>query len=276
MDAEGDFVIAWGGAGIGDDSGTFADRYDAAGVPQGAEFQVNTFTNNGQGVPSVAMNWAGNFVIAWSSFVQDGSSSGVYAQRYGVVPEVTASAFHFATAPHKLNFNFDRDVSASLGTDDLIVQNLTTSQTIPAGDFAVTYDAGANAGTFAYTGILPEGRYRATLLAAGVTTVPGAPLAADHVLEFTFLPGDATGEGTVNLADFNILASNFGQSGRDFGQGNFDYDPAGNVNLADFNILAGRFGTSLAPARFGATLIGFRGARQRTHLIEIIDEKSLI
>ena len=45
--------------------------------------------------------------------------------------------------------------------------------------------------------------------------------------------------------DFNVIAANFGQTGRTFSQGNFNYDPAGNVNLDDFNLLASRFGTIL-------------------------------
>ncbi len=53
----------------------------------------------------------------------------------------------------------------------------------------------------------------------------------------------------MNLSDFNVLASNFGQSGRDFSQGDFNYD--GLVNLADFNILAARFGQQVAHATAG-------------------------
>lgn len=57
--------------------------------------------------------------------------------------------------------------------------------------------------------------------------------------------GDATLDDRVNLADFNILASNFGQSGRTFEEGDFNLDTL--VNLADFNILASNFGFAAAP-----------------------------
>jgi hypothetical protein len=56
--------------------------------------------------------------------------------------------------------------------------------------------------------------------------------------------GDANIDGLVNLADFNALASNFGQSGKLWHQGDFNYDSL--VNLADFNLLAGNFGLSAA------------------------------
>ena len=71
-------------------------------------------------------------------------------------------------------------------------------------------------------------------------------MAADHLFEFTFLRGDANGDGRVNLQDFNILAANFGQMPRDFTRGDFNY--YGTVNLNDFNILASRFGTVVAPS----------------------------
>lgn len=58
------------------------------------------------------------------------------------------------------------------------------------------------------------------------------------------LYGDADLNGNVNLEDFNRLASNFGQSGRRWSQGNFDYNNV--VNLDDFNQLAANFGQSLA------------------------------
>jgi hypothetical protein len=260
MGADGAFVIAWSGSGSQDGSfsGVYAQCYNASGEPQGGEFRVNTYTTNNQSFSTVALDADGDFVIAWSSYRQDGSVYGVYAQRYAVVPSVAASSFGYATAPHELTFTFDRDVSASLGTDDLVLQNLTTMQTIPSSDFAISYDALTNSATFDYTGttagipgILPDGNYSATLLAAGISTIQGAPLGADYVLSFRFLQGDANGDGRVNLNDFNILAANFGQSLRDFTQGDFDY--SGNVNLNDFNILAARFGQVLAgpasPAR---------------------------
>jgi hypothetical protein len=52
--------------------------------------------------------------------------------------------------------------------------------------------------------------------------------------------GDATLDGLVNLADFNKLASNFGQTGKAWIDGDFNYD--GIANLADFNFIASNFG----------------------------------
>ncbi|MFO1003249.1 MAG: M10 family metallopeptidase C-terminal domain-containing protein [Planctomycetaceae bacterium] len=83
MDADGDFVIAWQSIlQDGSDSGIYAQRYDSAGVAQGGEFRVNTTVTNGQGLPAVAMDADGNFIVTWQSFDQDGDGSGVYSQRY--------------------------------------------------------------------------------------------------------------------------------------------------------------------------------------------------
>jgi len=52
-------------------------------------------------------------------------------------------------------------------------------------------------------------------------------------------PGDVNGDGKTNVADFNILASNFASAVDPFTHG--DLTGNGFVNVADFNILAGDF-----------------------------------
>jgi hypothetical protein len=54
--------------------------------------------------------------------------------------------------------------------------------------------------------------------------------------------GDADLNRMINLLDFNRLAANFGQQGKVWSDGDFNYD--GTVNLLDFNLLAGNFGLS--------------------------------
>ncbi len=58
------------------------------------------------------------------------------------------------------------------------------------------------------------------------------------------LPGDANGDGVVNLADFGILRANFGSTMGTFATGDFNGDML--VNLADFGILRANFGSSNA------------------------------
>jgi hypothetical protein len=50
--------------------------------PAGAEFQVNSYTTDVQRFPAVTSDGSGNFVVVWQSAFQDGSSYGVYGQRF--------------------------------------------------------------------------------------------------------------------------------------------------------------------------------------------------
>jgi hypothetical protein len=84
MDAAGQFVVVWESkTEDGDGYGIFGRRYDAAGAPNGGEFQVNTYTTDDQQQAALVMQPAGNFVVVWQSIAQDGSSGGIYGQRYG-------------------------------------------------------------------------------------------------------------------------------------------------------------------------------------------------
>ncbi|MEL6225184.1 MAG: Calx-beta domain-containing protein, partial [Cyanobacteria bacterium J06627_8] len=51
------------------------------GIPAGNEFQVNTTTIDSQDDPNVAVDAQGNYVVVWQSG-DDGSNSGIFAQRY--------------------------------------------------------------------------------------------------------------------------------------------------------------------------------------------------
>jgi len=80
----GDFVVAWESYDQGSsDYEVFARRFASSGNPLDAtDFQVNTYTTHNQFSPSVAVAPSGDFVVAWSSFLQDGSESGVFAQQF--------------------------------------------------------------------------------------------------------------------------------------------------------------------------------------------------
>jgi hypothetical protein len=83
-DAYGAFVVAWTSYGQdGSGYGIFGQRFNAAGLPQGSEFQVNSYTTLAQSSPAVASAPNGNFVVVWPSDGQDGSGYGIFGQRYG-------------------------------------------------------------------------------------------------------------------------------------------------------------------------------------------------
>jgi hypothetical protein len=83
MENNGDFVVAWHGNGHdASGNGIFARRFNAAGVGLANEFQVNVLTANSQEDPAVGMDGDGDFVIAWESYLQDGSARGIFARRF--------------------------------------------------------------------------------------------------------------------------------------------------------------------------------------------------
>ena len=66
MNAAGFFVVAWQSLGLNQED-IFAQRFDPNGQLLGSEFLVNTYTNDKQLCPGVAMNNNGGFVVVWES-----------------------------------------------------------------------------------------------------------------------------------------------------------------------------------------------------------------
>lgn len=99
MSSGGSSVVVWTSTDQdGDEDGIFGQRYDALGNPSGPEFQVNTFTNAFQNSPDVAMDDMGNSLVVWSSFGQDGSSYGIFGQRYNALGNPVGVEFQVNTA----------------------------------------------------------------------------------------------------------------------------------------------------------------------------------
>ncbi|MDC0541764.1 hypothetical protein OAO50_08970, partial [Paracoccaceae bacterium] len=96
---DGGFVVAWqDDSGLdGSDLGIFGQRYDKYGNTVASEFQINTHTSDGQEQVHVEGLKDGGFVASWGSYYQDGSQSGVYAQRYSASGETLGSEFRVNT-----------------------------------------------------------------------------------------------------------------------------------------------------------------------------------
>jgi hypothetical protein len=151
-------------------------------------------------------------------------------------PAATTTAFDFQTS-HNLLFHFNKDVESSLAPGDVtIVDEFNVPVT---GPNSVSYDSGTDTATFHLPTILPDGDYTATLSGAGVEDNFGNTMAADVTVPLFVFQADADHSRTIDTVDFNLLASNFGGTGKTFGQGDFNYDTA--VDTVDFNILASRF-----------------------------------
>lgn len=164
-----------------------------------------------------------------------------------VGPTVSLPQFNYLTAPQSVQFTFSENVSASLNVADLALKNLTTNSIIPTGNLSLSY-SGNNIATFTFPGYLygalPDGNYRATLTAAGISDTAGHNLAADYTFDFFFLNGDANRDHSVGFADLVAVAQNYGAtSGVNSAKGDFTYD--GKVDFADLVVVAQKYGMSL-------------------------------
>ena len=206
MDAAGDFVVAWehavnnSGQIYGD---IYARQYTSAGTAvQATEFLVNTYTTGPQSYPSVAMDAAGDFVVAWVSYdqVASNSSGDIYVRQYhanGTAVQTSEFFVNTATTDQQTkpavamdvagdfvvawmsydqaasNSNYDvyarqfTSAGSAVQTSEFLVNTVTTvDQKFPAvavdagGDFVVTW-AGYRLGTSGTYGDIYARQYNA-------------------------------------------------------------------------------------------------------------------
>jgi len=90
IQADNKFVVVWTAieppppplTGGEDPNREIHGRQFIDNVPQGSEFQVNTYTTDLQSLPAIAAADDGSFVVAWTSHLQDGDGDGIRAQRF--------------------------------------------------------------------------------------------------------------------------------------------------------------------------------------------------
>ena len=195
LDLDGDFVVAWQSSfqdGSGD--GVFARRFSSAGAPLGVELQVNLYTDDTQQLPTVAMDSDGDFVVAWQSQGQDGSSYGVFVRRFS-------------------------SAGAAVTSEIPVNVHTTSTQAYPAvsdaadGDFVVVWQSNNQDGLlysvfgrrFTSAGIaLTTTEFAVNTYTSGVQIIPA-------------IASDGTGRGVVawqsllqDGSDYGIFAQRFG------------------------------------------------------------------
>jgi hypothetical protein len=171
-------------------------------------------------------------------------------------PTMVSLVINLNAPRQSITAQFSEDVSASLSGADVVLENLTTATTIQPQDLAIDYDLPSNTATITYlgnsAGILPDGNYHVTILAAGVSDASSNTLTANQTTDFFVLAGDANHDRTVDVTDLGFLATYWQESPRTFAQGDFNYDQT--VDVTDLGILATNWQNSLpAPAPALAT-----------------------
>jgi hypothetical protein len=127
VDATGGFVVVWQSSGDApagrDPNGVFARRFDSTDAPVGGEFQVNSYTTGSQGLPGVAIDGDGNFVVVWQSTdyrsAQDGSQAGVFGQHFLSTGEPLGHEFQVNT--YTTGSQAEPSISADVGGDFVVV-----------------------------------------------------------------------------------------------------------------------------------------------------------
>ena len=101
-------------------TGVFAQRFSSAGVPVGAEFQVNAYTNFvNQAAPAVAASASGDFVVVWLTSIVYEQSYSIFAGRFSSAGTPLATELQVNT--YSTGFHRLPDVAASADGDFVVV-----------------------------------------------------------------------------------------------------------------------------------------------------------
>jgi hypothetical protein len=162
----GGFVAAWESYGQDNPDGlpgVYAQMYDGNGALLGAEFQVNTYTDNFQWVPYIATLNNNGFVVAWNSDGQDGDSYGIYAQMYNA--DGTKQGGEFQVNTYTAGVQYDLSIAA-LANGGFVVTWTSSGQD---GIYAQMYDSdgSTNGNEFNVASLLDSNSYIAALSDGG-------------------------------------------------------------------------------------------------------------
>jgi hypothetical protein len=218
MDADGDYVVTWEGNGQdGSVYGVYAQRFNSAGVPQGAEFRANMYTQLNQGFPAAAMDADGDFVIVWQSDGQDGSDLGVYARRYDAAGVAQSDEFRVNT------FTNDAQSAVSVAMDadgDFVVAwQSNTQDGSGLGVYARRYDS---------AGVAQGGAFRVNVVTTGAQAAPSVAMDSD--------------------GDFVVAWQSNGQDGSSQGVYARRYNAAGTAQGSEFRVNTHTAGAQFWPS----------------------------
>jgi hypothetical protein len=208
----GGFVIVWQSVGSdGSDTGSYSiqgQRYGVNGAPAGGQFQVNTYTTNGQHQPAVAVDGTGGFIVVWTSFgaASDTDFASVQAQRYDASGAPVGGQFQVNT--YTTGTQVDPDVAID-----------------GAGNFVVTWASSGSAGTDASSLGVQARLYDASAAPLGpefqvnsyTTDIQHAPaVATDAAGNFVVVWTSRAGDGTDTFVE-SIQAQRFDAAGTPLG-----------------------------------------------------------
>jgi hypothetical protein len=166
---DGGFVVVWTSyLQDGGTQGVFGRRFDRAGAPASAEFQVNTYTTNYQAKGKVAVAPDGGFVVVWESAAGDGDSFGVFGQRFDA--QANRLGVEFQVNSYTTGYQYSPAI-ASDGDGGFVVvwESYGQEGGSDLGIVGQRFDAGGHAqgGEFAINTFTPANQFAPAVAARG-------------------------------------------------------------------------------------------------------------
>jgi hypothetical protein len=213
IDQNGNFLVAWmRGAQFSSNYNIYARRFDSNGTPLGNEFIVNTYTPDRQMFPKAEMDYTGNSVITWSSYLQDGDYGEIYAQRYDNTGLANGNEFRVNTTT----------------ASDQGIPNIAMNRS--NGDFVVNWRStdqdGSGEGTYAQrfsnTGSMIGGEFRASTMTQSDQHYPIIAMNSSGNFITSWATQDNSGfgfgvyiqrynsDGTIAATDYRVNTSEVG------------------------------------------------------------------
>jgi CSLREA domain-containing protein len=197
IDAAGNSIIVWQSLGQdGDSWGIFAQRFDSNGLKVGSEFQVSSTAVGSQNNPTVSVDGAGNFVIAWTDSTIDGAANGIAFRRF--------SASGVALAPTQLvnttSVGDQSNAAISMAANGDFVVSWTSNGQDGSGD-------GVYARAFNANGTAKTAEFRVNDATIGNQNQASVWIAADLSYRAVY-----SENGTIRLRSFSALGVATGAS----------------------------------------------------------------
>lgn len=228
--------------GLGDTTGTVTSvvyYYESNGTPglqtgSGGDTVLYTASSS----PFVAsINTIGEapgttYTIYAQATNDQGQTSPVQTSSYTVTPTVSSITAQ-AISGSAINITWPAPPAG--------VSHLDLERSLNGGSFVQIATLSGTATSYPDTGLQSDSEYtyriRATTSSANGSYITAASI-------YTFLPGDANGDGTVDINDLNIVLNSMrtGAAGT-WADGDFNGD--GVVDISDFNLLLSYYGQSL-------------------------------
>lgn len=205
-DAEGEFVVTWSDDRSGTDT-IYARLYAADGTPATSEFVVSTSTaTSSQRDPAVAMDAAGDFVVAWDS-QNGGSEYQIYARRYakdGTALDASDVQVSTITSP---NQRYPAVAMDAVGDFVVTWNNESATTTVQARTY--TSDATASSEFQVNTGTLNADNPTVAMDVAGdfVISYSNKYASQGHVYASVFKTGTTSATTTVQVDTLTATSS---------------------------------------------------------------------